>query len=232
MPSQIDPLPLLALPPPSDPSMSSTAKDKSTRSFFMSQIVQEELPLTKEQQDRLGKRHGPSSISVSSVLPIKDDPWVLERTQFTWQALASHNPVLRTIIIQPKAGEQAHSQVILKHTLPVQDISPEGSEEFNKTGQLGFYGLARLFLEYADAIKPTVHILMDDVLVDEASLHLLQRDLLLFYGGYSFKPHPPFSHYADYVAHQDVAQAERFWSTYLHGLVEKPIAGLYSEGTD
>src|ERR1051326_1002612 len=84
-------------------------------------VTEAELPLTLIQNDLLSKissLNAPERISFD--IPLPDHPLLsLDYIQHAWQAIASHNPVLRT-----RLDFVVGRQLVLKNILPIQFWSP------------------------------------------------------------------------------------------------------------
>jgi amino acid adenylation domain-containing protein len=146
-------------------------------------------------------------------------PFSLERLNWTWQALASHNPCLRTHLwVRPYDGKVFH-RVLRRVTspLPLSNLLP-----------LQAARMKTAFLIYRpDSIgqkaAPSVTMCIPHMLVDPTSLGMLKVDLGMFYCGLPLKEHSLFRSYIEHVQTKDDERSHRFWRETLADIDAAPL---------
>jgi len=218
MPTLTSPLPLLALSMEDDFTYAEQPSILRPRKPSRNVLVELELPCTPAQAACLDRSPQPPYFSLRIDL-LTDSFISMDRIQFTWQALASHNPVLRTVFERHKTSTGSiHKQLILKNIFPVESCSHEVKDEDVKSP-------AKCSL-HSTAETPCVLIQIHRALIDETSSSLIMTDFLSFYHSMAFDYHPPFSNYIHDVCSKDPKKAELFWNAHLTGLVNAPIHSI------
>ncbi|KKZ65561.1 hypothetical protein EMCG_08634 [[Emmonsia] crescens] len=137
----------------------------------------------------------------------------IDRLVYTWQAVASHNPVLRTSI-KPGGTDQEPRLVVLRRAAPIhiQDISENGASKATsmKTAEL---------TAIINEAGLTLRLRIFRVLVDRKSLALICRDFDLFYHGLSCEPHDHFKYYISHITERDDQSALSYWRNLMNGAV-------------
>jgi hypothetical protein len=187
--------------------------------------VEAELPLTPVQEELIFKiAHSHVSETIEFQLYLPDRVFSsFDLIQHTWQAVASHNPVLRTQVNlsdTPTNGKQR----ILKRVSLLQLFRPLLSQ------QGGFHEAAQLVIKtYNQRLSASVHL--HRALIDNESIYLIRRDFELFYNGLAFDRHPRPEKFFRRTCSRDREAAELFWNVKLEGLASTPIYGLPSNAT-
>ena len=172
-------------------------------SKYTSSVVVAEIGCSPIQQEIVTRGKSFEHCSVDLVLSCT--PFVnLDRISYTWQALASHNPVLRTRIFEAPDGSSyqivERKAVNIKCTaLDQQDVS---------------HGAYLTVLPVGDGFLVTLYA--HHALVDATSLAILQRDFILFYSGYAFEPHTQFLAYVNHLSSRNEDLAIEYWTKTLH----------------
>ena len=190
--------------------------------------VEAELPLTPIQEELIFKiARSPDSETIEFQLYLPDRVFSsFDLIQHTWQAVASHNPVLRTqvdlsdILTSPTKGKQR----ILKRVSLLQLFRPMLSQQgiFHEAAQL-------VIRTHKGRLTAFVHL--HRALIDNESIRLIRRDFELFYNGLAFDRHPRTEKFFRRTCLRDREVAKVFWNTNLEGLVSTPIHGLPSKVT-
>ncbi|KAI9873979.1 MAG: hypothetical protein M1830_010338, partial [Pleopsidium flavum] len=214
----MSPLPMLAVSADVDFTCAEQASTLRLWKPFGNALVEQELPCTPAQAACLER--SPQLPHFSLRIDLLSDGFVsMDRVQFTWQALASHNPVLRTVFERHRTSSgSVAKQLILKNILPLESYS-HGAKE----GNIKSPAKCRL---YSSGETTSVLIQIHRALVDETSSGLIMTDFLSFYHSMAFDHHPPFSSYINHVCSKDPAKAELFWNAHLTGLVNAPIHSI------
>ncbi|OJD14205.1 hypothetical protein AJ78_05419 [Emergomyces pasteurianus Ep9510] len=137
----------------------------------------------------------------------------IDRLAYTWQAVASHNPVLRTSI---KSGgtDQEPCLIVLRRAAPIriQGNSDRGTYKSTstKTAELTVI---------LNETGVTLHLRILRILVDRKSLALICRDFDLFYHGLSCDPHDHFKYYIRHITERDDQSALSYWRNLMNGTV-------------
>ncbi|OJD24643.1 hypothetical protein ACJ73_03990 [Blastomyces percursus] len=175
--------------------------------------LQEESECTEEQRNRLSR-------SPHGNLPTYTLRWdtrqlcpSIDRLVYTWQAVASHNPVLRTSIKYDRADQEPRL-VVLRRASPIriQGVSDHGALKSSsmKTAEL------TVALSEMDV---TLRLRIFQALVDRRSLALISRDFDLFYHGLSCEPHGHFKYYMRHITERDSQSALSYWRNLMNGTV-------------
>ncbi|KAL2368247.1 nonribosomal peptide synthase, variant 2 [Blastomyces gilchristii SLH14081] len=137
----------------------------------------------------------------------------IDRLVYTWQAVASHNPVLRTSI-KYDGADQEPRLVVLRRATPIriQGISDHGAL---KTASMKTAELTVALSETG----VTLRLRIFQVLVDRRSLALISRDFDLFYHGLSCEPHGHFKYYMRHITERDSQSALSYWRNLMNGTV-------------
>ncbi|MCJ1360919.1 hypothetical protein MMC16_000014 [Acarospora aff. strigata] len=145
----------------------------------------------------------------------------LDRIWYTWQALTSHNPILRTFILnRGTAAEPHYRQVIQKRP----SFLRFGFQEDTPTG---FHDDQPAYLEVSlqnDSIN--VRLCIHPALVDHTSLVHIRKDFALFYNGVAMEEHPSFSSYVLQTCKKDISVINEYWQKTLLGVVNAPIYSI------
>ncbi|PGH07963.1 hypothetical protein GX51_01403 [Blastomyces parvus] len=136
----------------------------------------------------------------------------IDRLVYTWQAVASHNPVLRTSI-KYDGPDQKPRLVVLRRAAPIriQGISDNGAlKPSMKTAELTVT---------LSETGVTFRLRIFQALVDRRSLALISRDFDLFYHGLSCEPHGHFKYYMRHITDRDSQSALSYWRNLMSGTV-------------
>ncbi|KAI5856762.1 hypothetical protein GGS23DRAFT_588514 [Durotheca rogersii] len=146
----------------------------------------ETLPLTSSQLQILNSVDKSDLwASYTFKLP-KHMSFSFDRLRMTWQALAAHHSILRTVIEYNDNGTAPTHQAIHQHIIPI---------------ALGVWNPVEKnipYLVYGEATSsfPTLTLHFNRALLDTRSLPIIWHDFNLFYHGYGFPARVPFSFYA------------------------------------
>ncbi|EPS31251.1 hypothetical protein PDE_06206 [Penicillium oxalicum 114-2] len=131
----------------------------------------------------------------------------IDRLRMTWQAVAAHHPLLRTVIVPSENGNGPYRQRVMHQVIPMVLSAWEPS----------FKSLPYLVYDEASVGRQTLTIHYHRALIDVKSLHLIWNDFELFFHGFSFPPRIPFTTYAKAIALRGSQEASKFWDSYLQG---------------
>jgi amino acid adenylation domain-containing protein len=180
----------------------------------------QELDCTPLQLELLDHKTKESFVSRSwEIAP--NSPEHLQAISYTWQAVASHNEILRTALVSyGQIPDVVHKQVILKRASPVRIISQE-----DETTQLEDDRPAQLTITLrTNHLALTIHI--PRALTDTKTLPQIQHDFQLFYDGSACQSHVPFSKYVRSIGRKDPVLATTYWREVLSGIRTAPISML------
>ena len=190
--------------------------------------VEAEVPLTPVQEELIFKiAHSHDSETIEFQLYIPDRVFSsFDLIQHTWQAIASHNPILRTQV--HLSGTLTSSikgkQRILKRVSLLQLFRPLLSQK------KGFHEAAQLVIKtHNQRLSASVHL--HRALIDNESICLIRRDFEHFYNGLALDRHPRPEKFFRRTCSRDREAAKLFWNVNLEGLVNTPIYGLPSNAT-
>lgn len=144
-----------------------------------------------------------------------------ERISYTWQAIASHNEILRIALVSyGQIPDVVYKQVILKHVSPIRLVSHE-----DQITQLEKDSPAQLTVTLG-----TTHLALEInipyALTDRTSLAHIQNDFKLFYDGLACQYHVPFSDYVREIGRKDSVPAISYWRELLSEVETAPISSL------
>ncbi|OQE16304.1 hypothetical protein PENFLA_c028G04421 [Penicillium flavigenum] len=144
----------------------------------------------------------------------------IDRLRMTWQAVAAHHPLLRTVIVPSEDGIDPYRQRVVYQVLPM----VLGAWEPISTS------VPCLVYDEASVNRPTLTLHYHRALIDAKSLLLIWNDFELFFHGFPFPSRIPFSTYAKAIVIRDSQKASTFWNGYLQGysgnrLFQRPIIG-------
>ena len=191
-------------------------------------VIEVELPLTPVQEELIFKiAHSHYSEIIEFQLYLPQHVFSsFDLIQHTWQAVASHNPVLRTqvdlsdTLTSPTKGKQR----ILKRVSLLQLFQPLLSQKGR------FHEAAQLVIKTQNQrLEASVHL--HRALIDNESIYFIRRDFELFYNGLAFDRHPNPEKFFRRTNSRDREAAELFWNVNLEGLISAPIYGLPSNAT-
>lgn len=190
--------------------------------------VEAELPLTPVQEELIFKiAHSDDSETIEFQLYLPERVFSsFDLIQHTWQAVASHNPVLRTQVdlSDNLTSHTKGKQRILKRVSLLQLFRPLLSQKGR------FHEAAQLVINtHNQRLSASVHL--HRALIDNESIYLIRRDFELFYNGLAFDRHPRLEKFFRRTCSRDREAAELFWNANLEGLVSTPIYGLPSNAT-
>ena len=186
----------------------------------LNEMIETELPLTPIQQEIIfhrSKGTEPQTICFGLDLP-NHAFFSFDLIQHTWQAVASHNPVLRTQLeitdtftFPIKGKQQILKRIsLLRFSQPSVSRSSEGHEA------------AQLVINTEDhQTSASIHI--HRALVDTASLTLIRKDFELFHMGLAFNRHSKLEKFVMRMCSKDQEKAKLFWNANLRGLASLPI---------
>lgn len=170
-----------------------------------------EMPCTPQQQETISQYMGLKDASIDvmfSTTPLVD----MDRIKYTWQALASHHPILRTCIYAMPDG--SYRQILQKKAATIKSTGSDQSDT-SRGAYLTVYSADDGFL---------VSLHVHHALVDATSLVLVQTDFILFYSGYAFETNQSFAAYVDYVSSRNRGLAMDYWAkTLLDGTSFTPL---------
>ncbi|KAI9841178.1 MAG: NRPS [Sclerophora amabilis] len=190
--------------------------DSPISTSFYSDFV-EEFDCTPLQQELLQCDERNSRVSIQWRLSPTEFTGI-DRLLYTWQALASHNSILRSIIIVEGSPPHARfRQRVLNRASPVQFGFQEEDPVYLGEGHIAILAV------YLLKGHLTVRLQIDSVFADQTSLALIQRDFALFYNGRACKFHAPFREYVDNVCKRDPQPAIDFWEQSLSGVTVAPV---------
>ncbi len=180
----------------------------------------EELDCTPLQLQQLQHHEEGSVLSLRLTLPT-GEPISLDRICYTWQAVASQNPSLRTTIVARGVGPHYTYQQVIHKRASFLHFGLEGTD--TKT----FYCDQPAYLSASlqnDTIEVCLRI--HRALVDYTSLAHIRKDFALFYNGLAMDEHRSFSSYVDHVNKKDAAAAKGYWKNTLADVVTAPIHSI------
>ncbi|PGH05141.1 hypothetical protein AJ79_06889 [Helicocarpus griseus UAMH5409] len=119
----------------------------------------------------------------------------IDRLVYNWQAVASHNPVLRTSVRY--GADKGTRLVVLRKAAPIRIQGPPDQH----------------------AYKPTSTQTAELTVLADQSLALICRDFDLFYNGLACEPHDHFKYYVNHIAERDEQSALSYWHNLMSGAV-------------
>lgn len=143
------------------------------------------LPLSPAQLQVLDTTMEQSKLWASHVFRLPQHmTFSLDRLRMTWQALAAHHPILRTMLEHRDDGEMPTKQTITQYVLPM-CIGAWQPERMNKTVP---------YLVYDEGHKgtPTLTLHFHRAVLDTRSILLVWHDFNAFYKGLGFPVRVPF----------------------------------------
>ena len=179
-------------------------RDQSWKDTFES----EPTDLSPAQLEKYFHVQGNGSKAASFTFQVPQTELVsIDKLAVTWQAVASHHTVLRTILLQDRRGslDSIVQQAVLKRATPLffedQAVGP-----------------TRPFLVYKEEDGyQTLTLHVHPALLDETSLIHIVTDFGLFYHGYSVPYRPSFQRYLQETVSKDQALAKSYWQTRFEG---------------
>ena len=184
---------------------------------------QETLAVCSSRQKQLLTQHRAYSAGATQ-LPSWSMRWQIpstatsfDRLAYTWQAVASHHPVLRTSF---RLLEGSFELTIRDRASPIQ-IKPSVEALFFD----GEPTTANLAVCVDDSL---IHLSLRvfSFLVDRPSLALIRHDFELFYNGMACDPHSPFQSYINAVEQRDQQKSRAFWRSQMIGTVTSLTYGI------
>jgi hypothetical protein len=198
---------------------------KNMNSIFVpgvSGLIDTELPLTPIQEEILSSilsKNEPISTSFAIPLPMNSPP-SLDLIQYAWQAVASHNEVLRTQLeISDNNHFSSSNRQRVMRNIP--------SIQFQKSSTSSFplRSTARLVVDTVDGkISASVHI--NRALVDDPSVLLIRKDFESFFDGLAFERRPSLEDFIGHTISKDINAAKLFWRVKLSAVQTAPIHGF------
>ncbi|KAE8410745.1 tyrocidine synthetase 1 [Aspergillus pseudocaelatus] len=168
-------------------------------------------PVQREILSSLGQQSGWTSFSFQ--VP-EQMAFSIDRLRMTWQAVAAHHPILRTVIVSSADGDPWRQKVVYL-VLPMGLGSWEPLEK--TVPYLTFYE--------ASANRPVLTLHYHRALIDVKSILLLWHDFELFFHGFPFPARIPFSNYAKAIGTRNRNEAISFWNGYLDGYHGRGLLG-------
>ncbi|KAL8882572.1 MAG: hypothetical protein Q9198_000447 [Flavoplaca austrocitrina] len=165
-----------------------------------------------------------SSATSKAHLPIYAMEWQLssnptsyDKIAYTWQAVASHHPILRTSIVL-----KDHS-----FNLEVRNRATRIQIKANKEqlAQKAAMDTAELGVCVEDTVV-TLCLRIQQALVDRPSLARIRHDYRLFYDGLACEPRNPFRNYLSHVHRRDPQRALAFWRDTMSEAVTSLTYGI------
>ncbi|PYH91183.1 tyrocidine synthetase 1, partial [Aspergillus ellipticus CBS 707.79] len=137
----------------------------------------------------------------------------IDRLRMTWQAMAAHHPILRTVIVPLPNGDDLARQSVVHHILP---MGFGTWEPLNKT-------VPYLVYQERDQASPSLTLHYHRALIDDKSLLLIRNDFELFFHGYAFPTRIPFTTYARSISMLNHSDTSAFWRSYLENYSSKQL---------
>ncbi|KAL9038124.1 MAG: hypothetical protein Q9180_003326, partial [Flavoplaca navasiana] len=157
-------------------------------------------------------------------LPIYAMEWQLpsypasyDKIAYTWQAVASHHPILRTYIVL-----KDHS-----FNLEVRNRATRIQIKANKEelAQKAVVDTAELGVCVEDTVV-SLCLRIQQALVDRPSLARIRHDYRLFYDGLACEPRNPFRNYLSHIHRRDPQRALAFWRETMSEAVTSLTYGI------
>ena len=180
------------------------------------------MECSHQQKELLNKfcAHG----ACKDMLPTYSMKWQLsslmtsfDRLAYTWQAIASHHPPLRTSVILVDGSFELE---VKKRASQIQIRSKKTDLSVN--GDLETAELAVCVGDRVTYLCLRVHY----GLVDRPSLARLRLDFDLFYDGFACEPNNPFKHYVRHIDNLDHQKALSYWRQKMSGVVTSLTYGI------
>ncbi|KAL8654815.1 MAG: hypothetical protein Q9210_001273 [Variospora velana] len=165
-----------------------------------------------------------SSATSKAHLPIYAMAWQLpsnptsyDKIAYTWQAVASHHPILRTSIVL-----KDHS-----FNLEVRNRATRIQIKANKEelAQKAAVDTADLGVCVEDTVV-SLCLRIQQALVDRPSLARIRHDYRLFYDGLACEPRNPFRNYLSHIHRRDPQRALAFWRETMSEAVTSLTYGI------
>lgn len=176
-----------------------------------SDTLSREMPCTPLQQETISDYKGVTDVSIDvmfSSAPLTN----MDRITYTWQALASHHPILRTCIYATQDG--SYRQIVQNKPAAIKFAGLDGSDTSR--------GAYLTVFSADDGFLVSLHV--HHALADTTSLVLVQTDFVLFYSGYSFETNQSFVAYVNHVSSQNQDLAMEYWTKILlDGALFRPL---------
>ena len=145
-----------------------------------------------------------------------------DRISTTWQALVSHHPVLRTVIVPPSSKGRPYQQAVLRRYSPVQLAPIEKSISSSGTHEPAW------LLYVSSGSDPGVYIHIHAALVDTTSISVLREDFITFFDGGLMSLSRSMIDYAAYVRMKGYQSAQQFWKDQVDGIDLPPLHTILS----
>ncbi|TDL26481.1 nonribosomal peptide synthase [Rickenella mellea] len=191
-------------------------------------LIQDVTRITPSQRDLYNDFTKPQWLIIPFSLPqLNPSTITLQKLQFTWQAVAAHNAILRAVITN--SGDPDYEQcIVILRDIPSLSSCNGNCPEFN-----GLFDsqLPHMVVRVVENDHCLVSLHIPRMLVDDEAVRLIEEDFSAFYNGQAFAEHPTFGSYARDVFSRDHAVAESYWKERLVGVQDDspPIHGLSSE---
>ncbi|KAL8728424.1 MAG: hypothetical protein Q9166_005386 [cf. Caloplaca sp. 2 TL-2023] len=177
---------------------------------------------TPQQKDFLSRLC--SSGASKAQLPTYSMEWQLrssftsyDRIAYTWQAVASHHPVLRTSIL---FQDDSFDFEVRNRASRIQ-VKARKEEILQKTG----IETAELSVCVEDTIV-SLSLRIQQALVDRPSLTRIRHNFQLFYDGLACEPQNLFENYISHIRRRDEQQALAFWRETMSEAVTSLTYGV------
>ena len=180
------------------------------------------LLCSPQQKELLSRFCSPESWKIP--LPTYSMKWQLsssftsfDRFSYTWQAVASHHPVLRTSI----SLKDNFFDLNIRNRASRIQIQSANTDLARKTA----LETAELGIFVEDTVA-SLCLRIHYALVDRPSLARIRHDFDLFYNGLACEPHTPFKNYVSHIHHRDHQKALSFWRETMSGAVTSLTYGI------
>lgn len=140
-----------------------------------------------------------------------------DRVAYTWQAVASHHPLLRTSITFK--DDSFHLEV--RNRASRIQIKPLHGDLPQKPN----LNIAELIVCVEDTTV-SLRLRIQQALVDRPSLARIRNDFQLFYDGLACEPQNPFGNYLSHLQCRDQQSAFAFWRETMSGAVTSLTYGI------
>ena len=140
-----------------------------------------------------------------------------DRIAYTWQAVSSHHPILRT-------------SITLKDDTFDFDVRDRASRMLIKAideevGERRGVAIAELSVCVDDTIV-SLRLRIQQALIDRPSLACIRHDFQLFYDGLACGPQNPFKYYVSHIRCRDQERALSFWRELMSEAVTSLTYGI------
>lgn len=140
-----------------------------------------------------------------------------DRIAYTWQAVASHHPVLRTSIV---LKDHSFKFEVRNRAKRIQIKATK--EELAQQTAMDTAGLGVCVEDTAVYLR----LRIQQALVDRPSLARVRHDFRLFYDGFACEPRNPFRDYLSHLRRRDPQRALAFWRETMSEVVTSLTYGI------